>query len=549
MEPTVLACPSCRRRYRPHPYDPAQTYSCKQCSGPLLSETPVTVTATASAPVDPAPHPRSPARRPRAKTRSRRAPLLAATTALLLVAATSFVVLRSVRSKVAAIAAADRADRARKDADRVALESRREAQAAGRERDSARLRLAESLVLQGDLLGHAGRWGEAHDIAYAEARKVYRQIGSPSSGDVDPGFSRIVRHQPPPLIAFAGHPKRVDAVAFAPEGGRVASGRADGTVALWDALTGRRLRLLDPESGVTSLAFSPDGLRLASASASGELRIWDVEEGRGLWAAQVHEGPARSVAFSWDGVRLLSAGADGALRVTDAQSGEAIREWTVDEDVSHAAFLPDEAAVFYGTVDGGGHLLDGATGESRRVFEGGAARRSPVPFALAPYGALVLSGARGFDLDSGEETVDHPAHAARAIGVALSPDGRLAVSVDGSRGVKVWELRHGRDVRSYDWHAAGAACAAFSPDGRWIVSGGVDGTLHLWEVAVAAIEPARLQEVRSRALEAQATLATSPADGTALRHLSDWWRFRGFGETAAQLDLEAGSSSARGPRR
>ena len=385
-------------------------------------------------------------------------------------------------------------------------------------------------------------------MAWLAAQKVSRQIGTPPS-DLQRGYSRIIRHQPPPLIAFAGHAKSVDAVTFAPEGDRIASAGTDGTVAVWDTLTGRRLLLLTQGSAVSALAFTPDGRRLASASFGGELRIWDAEEGRELLALPLHEGPLRSLTFSWDGERLLSAGADGAIRLTRSESGERLREWIVEDDVAYAAFLPDEAAIFYGATDGSSRVLDVTTGETRAVAAGGAGRRSPVPFALASYGRLALSGARGIDLESGDELVDHPAHAATALGVAVSPDGRLAVSVDGGRGVKVWELRHGRDVRSYDWHAAGASCAAFSPDGRWIVSGGVDGTLHLWDVAIASVDVDRLQEARERARSAQATLAASPGDGPALRQLSDWWRFRGFSEASARLILEAGSSSARAPRR
>ncbi len=118
-------------------------------------------------------------------------------------------------------------------------------------------------------------------------------------------------------------------LAWSPDGTRIAT--TWGTEArIWDAATGDRLatlsghegddtpRLTGPVDGVRALAWSPDGTRLATAGSDGTARLWDAATGEELTVFSDHEGEVTGVAWSPDGTRVATAGRDGTIRLWDA---------------------------------------------------------------------------------------------------------------------------------------------------------------------------------------------------------------------------------------
>lgn len=91
------------------------------------------------------------------------------------------------------------------------------------------------------------------------------------------------------LNTLRPHDRFVSAVAFPPNGGVVASGSGDHTIALHDVSTaGLRAKLRGHSGPVFSVAFAQGGRTLVSASADGTVGLWDVSSGSLLQRLEGH---------------------------------------------------------------------------------------------------------------------------------------------------------------------------------------------------------------------------------------------------------------------
>ncbi|MCY2967903.1 MAG: hypothetical protein NT069_30460, partial [Planctomycetota bacterium] len=102
--------------------------------------------------------------------------------------------------------------------------------------------------------------------------------------------------------------------------------------------------------------------------------------------------------------------------------------------------------------------------------------------------------------------------------VALSPDGKTALSASRDNSLKLWDLRQGVELRSFTGHTDEANCVAISPDGLTAVSGSSDKTLKLWDLATGELRhtfSGFTSEVRSVAISPDGRTALSGSyDGT-----------------------------------
>ncbi len=91
-----------------------------------------------------------------------------------------------------------------------------------------------------------------------------------------------------------------------------------------------------------------------------------------------------------------------------------------------------------------------------------------------------------WDLESGAELRTLAGHSLSVTGVALSADGRRAVSASWDRTLKLWDLESGAELRTLAGHSDWVTGVALSADGRRAVSASDDRTLKLWDLESGA---------------------------------------------------------------
>jgi WD40 repeat protein/tRNA A-37 threonylcarbamoyl transferase component Bud32 len=267
------------------------------------------------------------------------------------------------------------------------------------------------------------------------------------------------------------------ALAYRPDGKRLAIGSADGSVRIYEPHTGRLVQVLLSESApLLGLTWSPDGRVLAGCSRSSHRRpvqLWDAETGRLL---RTLESPrpftAHAVAWSPDGRSVLALEQWASLcLVWDAAAGKHLREAAVP--FRGPAFFSPDGGLVAGFRGRGIFIWDTETGQEVRKLgeDEGSMAWSPDGKRLACAGADAL---HVWEAETGNELV-HRKDLAGVVWPRWSPDGgTLALCRGSQQPCLLLEIAtagaKGRELDGIAWFAG------WAPDGNAlaVVGGNAD---------------------------------------------------------------------------
>lgn len=117
--------------------------------------------------------------------------------------------------------------------------------------------------------------------------------------------------------------------------------------------------------------------------------------------------------------------------------------------------------------------------EGHTSFVSGVAVTANGRFAVSASGDTTL---KVWDLESGQAVRTLHGHTYPVNGVAVTSDGRFAVSASRDRTLKVWNLESGKAVRTLHGHTYPVNSVAVTSDNRFAVSASSDGTLKIWNL-------------------------------------------------------------------
>ncbi len=316
------------------------------------------------------------------------------------------------------------------------------------------------------------------------------------------------------IHTLTGHQGSVQSVAITPDGGYAVSASVDSTLKVWELASGREVRTLKGHHDVVNaVAVTPDGRYAVSAAGlfagdremtvepcDNTVRVWELATGLEVCVLEGHSDYVFGAALTSDGHFVISTSADETIRIWKlvyssgkVAGGHGVCACKARTNWANAvAVMPDGRSILFASgrdlkiwrlapgldeelVSGG--ETGALTGHTAGVL--GVAVTVDGRYAISASSDHTL---KVWELASGRETLALVGHTDRVLHVAVTPDGRYAISASRDKTLKVWQLSDGREVCTLKGHTGWVESVAVTPDGRTVVSASGDKTLKVWQL-------------------------------------------------------------------
>ena len=289
----------------------------------------------------------------------------------------------------------------------------------------------------------------------------------------------------------ARKPNHINSMCYAPDGKTLACGTNDGSVQIWDVVTGKCLKKLKGHTNrVTRVHYAPDSKTIVSGSRDKTIKVWDMENGTCLQTLKRDFSGGLCVCYAEDG-RNIAFTSKNVVKIWNLCGGKCLRTLQGHEDsVNSVCYAPDGKILASGGDDKFVKVWDSAKGTCLRTLKGH--KKSVNSVAFAPDGKTIASASvdtwvKVWHVASGKCLRTLKGHKKEVNSVVFSPDGKMLASAGDDNLVKIWDTNTGRCLHTFYEHVEGANSVAFAPDGKTLSAGGMHNAVKIWSVATGKV--------------------------------------------------------------
>lgn len=336
--------------------------------------------------------------------------------------------------------------------------------------------LKARLVIAGVLAG----------VLFGFQDQLQRVLSGPAGGITTGAIQRGA--EPERVIAegasFKAHDFRIDHLRLSGDGRLIVTAGNEGQLRIWDSATKRQAGAINLEGGAaTSLAVRNN--RAATAHADGTVAVYDLDTQRRLYRFKRNDASIWATTFAGSEDRIAAGSHDWTVAL-----------WESASQTTPASVLEGhENAVQALTADASGHwLASGGADKTVRLWNIDTRQPKLIlrnhsdfvsALAFSPDGSQVAAGSvdgavKIWFVASGRALRTLDLHTARVTMLAFSPSGELLVSAADDGSVRVRGIGRTRVSWLLGEPDKRAKTFAFTNDGRTLVTGGGDGVVRYW---------------------------------------------------------------------